>query len=169
MARKKQRPQPLPPGPVFRGPRPLSMPNEDDVVWQKRCAKRHIAVEAIPPGPVLPGVAEALREATPGCAGHREAARPGGRRVQHLHGAAEQALEVSKPNEDDVVWQRRCAKRHTAVQAIVATSRRGLEALRLAPDPDDRNVNKRAWEHLMMVVRVGMRVPGVVPPPGLDV
>ena len=84
--------------------------------------------------------------------------------MQHLHGAAEQAREVSKPNEDDVVWQIRKAKRHTAVQAIVA--RRGVEALRLAPDPEDRGVNKRAWEHLMMVFRVGA---GRLPPPGLDV
>ena len=84
--------------------------------------------------------------------------------MQHLHGAAEQAREVSKPNEDDKVWQIRKAKRHTAVQAIVA--RRGVEALRLAPDPEDRNVNKRAWEHLMMVFRVGA---GRLPPPGLDV
>ena len=55
-----------------------------------------------------------------------------------------------------MVWQIRKAKRHTAVQAIVA--RRGVEALRLAPDPEDRNVNKRAWEHLMMVFSVGLDV-----------
>jgi len=70
-------------------------------------------------------------------------------------------LEIS--NEDDVAWQRRCAKRNTAVQDIV--KRRGEGALSLAPNPDDRTLNKRGWEHLMMVFRVEMRV---LPPPGLD-
>ena len=51
MARKKPRaqphPQPLPPGLVVRGPRPLEIWNEDDVAWQRRCAKRNTAVQDI--------------------------------------------------------------------------------------------------------------------------
>ena len=43
--------------------------------------------------------------------------------------------------------------------------RRGEGALSLAPNPDDRTLNKRGWEHLMMVFRVEMRV---LPPLGLD-